>query len=130
MHGFFSVDLVGGDKVARAFEGGGISKPEAQRIADAANENRLYVSLNAFDAARWVKKEKVLLWRTNLSIDWRKDLATELPAMLAQAGPLFGTDVAVPAFVDERSRQKAEVTIGEAKVVPDGSPPTQPDARK
>lgn len=124
------VALVGGDKVARAIDAREISNSEAQRIAYAAKENRLYVSLNAFDAARWAKKEKVLLWRTNLSIDWRKNLATELPTMLAHAGPLFGTDLAVPAFMDERSRKKAEVTIGDTKVVPDENPPRQPEAGK
>ncbi|MEO5961304.1 MAG: hypothetical protein ABIR80_19520, partial [Opitutaceae bacterium] len=115
------VGLVGGNKVARAVHERAMSDADAERVAWAANENRLYVSLNAFDAARWAKKEKVLLWRTNMSIDWRKNFATALPTMLADAGPLFGTDVAVPAFCNERDRRTAEVTIGEAKVVPEAS---------
>lgn len=124
------VALVGGDKVVRAMEGGGIGNSEARRIAYAANENRLFVSLNAFDAARWVKKEKVLLWRTNMSIDWRKNLAAELPTMLAHAGPLFGTDMAVPGFLDERTRAQADVKIGELKVVPEEKPPAPPAEKK
>lgn len=121
--------FVGAEKVKKAVENLAMTRSAAERVAWAAYEDRLYVSLNAFDAAKWAAKEKVLLWRTNISIDWRNNLAASLPKMLADAGPLFGTDVAVPTFIDEKDR-KAEVEIGEATVVPDAAKPDATGARK
>ena len=122
--------LLGATKVTRAVKNGTMMPDAADRVAWAAYENRYYVSVNAFDAAKYAKKEKVLLWRTNLFIDWRNDLALALPAMLAQAGPLFGTDVAVPTFVDDRDRKKADVKIGEATVVPDAKTAVPVETKK
>ena len=51
-------------------------------------------------------------------IDWRKNLADELPVMLAQAGPMFGTDVAVPGLINTADKRKSDVEIGTLKVAP------------
>lgn len=112
--------FLGAEKVKYAVKNGAMELSAAARVAQAAYEDRLYVSLNAFDAAKWTKKEKVLLWRVNMSIDWRNDLTVVLPKILADAGPLFGTDVNVPTFIDDRDRQrKAGVEIGDTEVVPE-----------
>jgi hypothetical protein len=37
--------------------------------------------------------------------------------MLAQAGPLFGTDIAVPGFVNTARPREGKVEIGEARVI-------------
>ena len=94
---------------------------DGRNIAIASNEDRLYLSLAAFDAPLFAKKEKRLLWRTSMSIDQRNDLKIALPAMLASGAPYFGTDVKKPTFLDDRDRRKFQVEIGESKVVPDNN---------
>jgi hypothetical protein len=117
----------------------GTNKPRAQslsfeamdKLQAASNEDRLYVLLAALDPTELRKKKKVLLWRTSMSIDWRNNLADALPAMLASAAPFFGTSSDAPAFVDEAGRRKAEVNIGELKVIPnEASPPAGSPVKK
>lgn len=97
------------------------------RVLAAANDDRLYLTLVAFDAMLLKqKKEKKMLWRTSMSVDWRNDFALSLPAMLASGGPLFGTANTAPIFLDDRDRRRTEVQIGEARVVPDDAPPAPP----
>ena len=50
--------------------------------------------------------------------------------MLAQAGPAFGTDLAVPMILDERDRRDSDVIIGEMKIVSDKEAPPKPEAKK
>jgi len=101
-----------------------LSSSAAEAMAWSVYENRYFVTLSAFDAARWKNKEKVLLWRTTMVIDWRKNLADELPAMLAQAGPMFGTDVAIPGLINTADKRKGDVQIGPMNVVPEEKPAT------
>jgi hypothetical protein len=115
--------LIGAPKIAAAGDSGVMNRSDAQRLALAANEDRYYVSVQAFDAVRWTRKERVMLWRTTMLIDGRRDFARELATMLARGAPSFGTDLAVPELLDNRRGRKADVEIGEAKVVPDQSPP-------
>jgi hypothetical protein len=119
--------LVGAPKVVHAVETHALNANDGERFVWATRENRLYIAINAFDAARWTKKERVLLWRTVMLIDWRNDFAKSLATMLARAGPVFGTDVEVPAFLNDQ--RKAKVDIGELKVIPD-TPPAAPTAAK
>lgn len=109
--------LMGAGKIEQAVADRTLSSSAAEAMAWSVYENRYFVTLSAFDAARWKNKEKVLLWRTTMVIDWRKNLADELPTMLAQAGPLFGTDVAVPGLINTGDRRRGEINIGELKVV-------------
>jgi hypothetical protein len=110
--------LIGAGKIERAVADKSLSSSAAEAMAWSVYENRYFVTLSAFDAAGWKNKEKILLWRTTMVIDWRKNLADELPTMLAQAGPMFGTDVAVPGLINTADSRKGEVGIGELKVVP------------
>jgi hypothetical protein len=114
--------LIGADKIEKAMSDKTLSSSQAEAMAWSVYENRYFVTLSAFDAARWKNKERILLWRTTMIIDWRKDLATELPAMLAQAGPMFGTDIAVPTLLDNRDKRKSSVDVGPLKVVPEDAP--------
>lgn len=124
------LNLVGADKVERAVSERKMSAVDAEQFVWATMEDRYYIALNAFDAERWQKKERVLLWRTVMMIDYRKDFAKSLEAMLAQAGPMFGTDLAVPAILDERDRREADVSIGEMKVVTEKESAPKPEAKK
>lgn len=109
--------LIGARKVMHAIGEGTMAMTDAERIASAVSGDSMFVSLEAYDAASLAKKDRVLLWRTTMLIDWRDNLTQSLSTMLAHAGPLFGTDVRVPGLVDDRTRN-AEVKVGEATVVP------------
>jgi len=122
--------LIGAGKIDQAVSERALSSKAAEAMAWSVYENRYFVTLSAFDAARWKNKEKVLLWRTTMVIDWRKNLAEELPAMLAQAGPMFGTDVAVPGLVNTAKPREGKVDIGETKVVPERGAAMPADAKK
>lgn len=104
-----------------------VNVPDANgmKVMTAANEDRYYLTLAALDADLYRKKERKLLWRTSMSIDWRKDLAASLPVMLESAGPSFGLNTTEPVFLDDRDRREATVKIGDAVVVPDDAPATK-----
>lgn len=110
--------ILGAKKVERAVASGAMSSSEGERIAWAAFDDQFFLTLSALEAQKRPDGSRGLLWRTTMLIDWRKDLARSLPAMLAEAGPLFGTDVAVPGFVNTAKSRAGKVEIGEAKVMP------------
>ncbi|MEO6569170.1 MAG: hypothetical protein ABIO94_10450 [Opitutaceae bacterium] len=123
------VALVGAPKVDRAVAESTMSNAEAERVVWLTHENQYYVTLTAFDAMRWKEKRQVLLWRTTMLIDWRKDFTKSLTDMLAQAGPTFGTDITVPGFVNTAPHQ-GKVEIGDAKVVSEKDSAVKPEPKK
>ncbi len=122
--------LVGANKVEQAVAERTLGSVDAERIAWATRLNQLYITLTAFDAARWKEKQKVILWRTTMLIDWRVDFSKALAEILAQGGPMFGTDVAVPGYVNTADKREAKVEIGETKVVPEKDAAKKPDGKK
>ncbi len=96
---------------------------EADRINEAAREDRLYILVAAFDVDAMVKKQKKLLWRTRISISSRRQsLPESMRIMLASAAPYFATETDLPRFIEDADRRKTEVTIGPATVVEDAVP--------
>ena len=124
------MNLVGARKLDRAVEAGTLNHFAARRIADAALDDRFYISLSALEAKKQPDGSRAFLWRTAMLIDWREDFTEALPAMLAEAGPLIGTDVAVSGFVNTRDSRRADVEIGEAKIVPENDPPKKNGPKK
>jgi len=114
--------LVGADKASRHL----LMSSEADRINEAARDDRLYVLVAALDAEALVKKQKKLVWRTRMSIESRRhSLPESLRVMLKSGAPHFGTGSDLPVFVEDVDRRKAEVQIGTPVVVPD-EPPVKP----
>jgi hypothetical protein len=137
--------LVGADKAARGFT----RSSEAERVFDAARDDRVYVLIAAFDAADLAKKKKTLLWRTRVSIEdadrrktevqvgapvvvtrvsidsRRRTLPESLPIMLASAAPYFGKASDQPVFIEDADRRQTEVQVGTPVVVP-APPPEKP----
>ncbi len=125
--------LVGANKVERAMTDRTLSSTQAEAIAWAAFDNEYYLSLSAVEAKKQPDGGRRFLWRTTMLIDWREDFSKSLPTMLAQAGPLFGTDVLVPGFVNTAKPRDGKVEIGETKVVPEkaaAKEPAPPAAKK
>lgn len=96
---------------------------EADRINEAARDNRLYIFVAAFDVDALAKKEKKIVWRTRISIDSRRtSLPEAMRVMLASAAPYFATETDLPKFIEDADRRKAEVIIGTPRVVEDPKP--------
>ncbi|MDP3068789.1 MAG: hypothetical protein Q8N18_00795 [Opitutaceae bacterium] len=121
--------LVGADKASRRL----LMSSDADRINEAAREDRLYVLVAALDVEALAKrKEKKLVWRTRISIESRRQsLPDALRVMFKTAAPWFGAATELPVFIDDADRRKAEVQIGTPVVVPDqpapkSLPPTAP----
>jgi hypothetical protein len=101
---------------------------EADRINDAAREDRLYIFVAALDVDALAKrKEKKLVWRTRISIESRRQsLPDALQVMLKTAAPFFGAATELPVFVDDADRRKTDVQIGTPVVVPEPPAPKSP----
>ncbi|MDD4892217.1 MAG: hypothetical protein PHU85_20030 [Phycisphaerae bacterium] len=121
--------LVGADKASQHL----MLSTEADRINDAARNDRLYVFVAALDAVALAKKERKLVWRTRISIELRRHtLSDSLHVMLTSAAPYFGSTTELPVFLDDADRRKASVKIGPLKVLDDNvkHPPTAPPMNK
>ncbi len=115
--------LVGAFKADRHM----LMSSEADRINDAARDNRLYIFIAAFDVEALARKQKKILWRTRISIDSRRHtLPDSMHVMLASAAPHFATDTDLPQFIEDADRRKAEVLIGTPTVVEDSAPAAPP----
>lgn len=104
---------------------------EADRINEAARDDRLYIFIAALDVDARLRKQNKLLWRTRISIDARRrSLPESMHVMLASAAPFFATETDLPKFIEDADRRKAEVLIGTPTVVesPAGekAPPAAP----
>ncbi len=122
--------IVGAAKVERAVAAGTMSSSAAEKIAWATFDDQFFLTLSALEAKKGPDGGRAFLWRTTMLIDWRKDFAKALPAMLAHAGPVIGSDVAVPGFVNTARPRDGRVEIGDAKVVPESDPARTPGKKK
>jgi hypothetical protein len=105
--------LIGADKADRHWLGA----LEGDQLNEAYRNDRIYVTVAALDVAAAARKERRLLWRTRISLDWRDHAAGSFSVMLASAAPFFGLNTARGVFVDDALRRKAEVEIGPTRVI-------------
>ena len=103
---------------------------EADRINEAARDDRVYIFIAAFDVEALAKKQKKVLWNTRISIESRRrSLPASLHAMLASAAPYFATTTDLPKFIEDADRRKAEVLIGTPTVVEEPAPAAAPKSK-
>lgn len=116
--------LVGADRARN------LTLVDGEKVDQAIISDRVYVSVIAFDVPELLKRKKVVLWRTHMSIEsTHHDLSDSLAVMLASAAPYFGRTTDQPIFIDDRVRQ-TNVTLGEMQVigtVPDAADAQNPD---
>jgi hypothetical protein len=117
--------LVGAFKADRHL----LMSSEADRINEAAREDRVYIFLAAFDVQLLRQKQKKVLWSTRISIpSRRRSLPESMHVMLTSAAPFFATDTDLPKFIEDADRRKTEVRIGTPTVVDDAAPSPPPAA--
>lgn len=111
--------LVGGYKAQKRM----ISSATAADLNDAAQIDRVYITIGALDARKMLQQKKQIVWRTRISIpSLRHNLPESMELMLASAAPYLGGDTNVPVFIGDRDRRKAEVEIGDTEVVEEDTP--------
>ena len=78
--------------------------------------------LPSLDLPDLLEKKKTLLWRTRMSSEsFHDSLPESIGVLLASATPDFAREAAVPVFINEADRRKANVEIVPAVIVPEGS---------
>lgn len=92
---------------------------EREAVMQAAEEDRYFVLVSAFDYADAVKKKKTLLWRARMSTPSRGVVMTEVVQALVDSGaPHFGRATVRPVWTEAPVRA-GRVEMGEPALVPE-----------
>jgi len=91
-----------------------------------------FVIASAYDYAALARGEKMLLWRTKMTVNAQGVSMTEtLLPLIATAAPFFGRETAEPEIISKRISRKGHVEIGTPTVVDEKfAPPAKPDTAK
>lgn len=83
-----------------------------------------FVTVSAYDHAALARGQRVLLWRTRMTVSADGVSQTDsLPTLINSAAPYFGRDMSEPATLTPRTFPKGRVTLG-----PLTFPDEEPDA--
>jgi hypothetical protein len=92
-----------------------------------------FVIASAYDYAAMGKGNRLLLWRTKMTVNSLGISMTEsLPALIVSAGPYLGREMSEAATMTRRISREGHVEIGTPVVVPDSATPsaTEPSPPK
>lgn len=93
-------------------------------LAEQADTSLYYVVASGFDYAAMAKGQRVLLWRTKMTVDSKGvSLMQTLPTLVASAAEYIGREMDGPATLVQSVRE-GRVELGEATIV--GDDPTKP----
>ncbi len=77
-----------------------------------------FVVASAYDFQSVANEGKILLWRTKMTVNSQGvDMTETMPALIANAGPYFGRDMAEVEVVTQRLNREGQVEIGTPEVV-------------
>lgn len=94
------------------------SDPKHAYIMDQVKSELYYVVASAYDFGAMRQHQRVLLWRTRMTVDSRGVAQTQVvPVLIAKAAPFFGTDMIEPRIM-VTSLKKAVVEVGDLREVP------------
>ena len=87
-----------------------------------------FVIASAYDYAAVAHSEKMLLWRTKMTVNAQGISMTEsLPPLIATAAPFLGREMAEPEIISRRVNRKGHVEIGTPTVDEYLASPAAPD---
>lgn len=88
------------------------------KVMEAANSNLYIASIQAFDLVELDAGKKKLLWHTRIACEATGLTMSEtMPTMIIAAGPFIGRETKKPVWRDLTDLRKANVDIGEAKML-------------
>lgn len=92
-------------------------------LVDQAAADVYYVVASAYDYAAIGKKQRILLWRTRMTVA-AQGVSQEqtLPTLIATAAPYFGKDMPEPEVLHRRAVRDGNVEVGVPTVVEPAAP--------
>lgn len=88
------------------------------KVMEAANSDLYIASIQAFDLVALDAGKKILLWHTRIACEATGlTMAETMPTMIIAAGPFIGRETQKPVWRDLTDLRKANVDIGEAKML-------------
>ncbi|HUR60031.1 MAG TPA: hypothetical protein VM029_20075 [Opitutaceae bacterium] len=91
-----------------------------EAMVDQAASDVYYVVASAYDYRSAATSQKILLWRTRMTVaSAGVSAAMSLPTLVLTAGPYFGKDMPEPEILSKRSLREGNVEIGTPTVVED-----------
>ncbi|MCX6956245.1 MAG: hypothetical protein NTV51_29275 [Verrucomicrobia bacterium] len=90
-----------------------------------------YVVASAYDYSSLAKNQRVLLWRTRMTVA-AQGVSQEqtLPTLIASAAPFFGKEMSEPEILTRRPVREGTVDVGVPTVVESGVPAPVPAPKK
>ena len=100
--------------------------PKNENLLTQAANDVYYVVASAYDYRTVAGKDKVLLWRTRMTVaSTGLSQLQSLPELVRSAGPYFGKEMTEPELMNRHSVREGTVQVGTATVV-DSPPPAAP----
>jgi hypothetical protein len=94
------------------------ANPEIMRLVEDSFNDCYFVIASAFDYVAMKKGQRVLLWRTKMTVNANGISMTEsLPALVAASGPYLGKDMPDAATLTRRISRDGRVELGELQVL-------------
>ncbi len=107
---------------------------ETLQLVEDSFSSCYYVIVSAIDYRSVATKEKVLLWRTKMTVNsLGVSFVDTAPALIFNAGEYFGREMAAAVTTSQRAAREGRVNIGTPTVVPepaDTPAPSAPETRK
>lgn len=106
--------------------------PKLVHFVEESFSSCYFVIASGYDYAEVSRGNRVLLWRTKMTVNSLGiSMVESLPALIASAGPYLGRDMSEPATLSHRISREGRVHIGTATVVEDtvSVPPKAPPAK-
>ena len=94
------------------------ANPDLMKLVEDSFNDCYFVIASAFDYVAMKKGERVLLWRTKMTVNATGISMTEsLPALVVAAGPYLGQDMSNAVTVTRRISRVGKVELGELQVL-------------
>ncbi len=105
---------------------------KTEQLVNQARGEIYFIVASAFDYAAIARREKLLLWRSRLTVDTRGvSMADTLPELMESSAPFLGRNMPESALLKRHADRNGQVEVGPLKVVePTDATKTPPEANK
>jgi hypothetical protein len=109
-----------GDMLPDPFEQLRNRSAESERLVEELFSSSYFVVASAYDYAAIAKGQRVLLWRTKMTVNsLGVNMAESVPPLIASAAAYLGRETKEPVVVTKRIQREGRVEVGTPVIVPD-----------
>ncbi len=122
-------DLVAnmGDLVPDPFDQLRARSAEMDRLVSELFSSSFFVVATAYDCAAMAKSQRLMLWRTKMTVNSiGVNMLESVPPLIINAGPYYGRETTEPVVITKRVSREGKVEVGTARIVPDAAPSAKP----